>query len=334
MSSKVHIAIIYSLPTDQAKKRRFVVTDEDTKESAEEVYEALLSKGFSAELLPLTDITLDSIPNIHADCIFNLTEWDGLDLGLSVKAAKLLEERKKPFTGSDSRAIETTANKKLLKAALQALKLPTAPWMICETGDENIPENLAFPVIIKPSQEHCSIGLDTAAVVHKKADLAIIVKKKLKEFRMPLVVEEFIIGREFQVTVIENDGVVDVLPLAEIIFTSQNPEEFLTFESRWDETHPDYQKSRVTLPQPSKITEKISSITKKTFHSLGLHDYARLDIRSRGSDVFILEANANPGLGDDDDYGMTVSYKAAGMTFDDLIVGIVKSSFKRFGLTI
>jgi D-alanine-D-alanine ligase-like ATP-grasp enzyme len=63
---------------------------------------------------------------------------------------------------------------------------------------------------------------------------------------------------------------------------------------------------------------------------MGFRDYTRLDIRTRGNDVYILEANSNPGLGDHEEYGMTLSYKAVGMTFADIVTSILDSTMRRF----
>jgi len=70
------ISIIYSLPTRRALSSPFVATDEDTKESAEEVAEALILKGVTVKLVPISENTIDRIRSIQTDAIFNLLEWD------------------------------------------------------------------------------------------------------------------------------------------------------------------------------------------------------------------------------------------------------------------
>ena len=335
MIGQQKIAVIYSLPSTNAQNRRFVVTDEDTKESAEEIHSSLTRLGFNVSIYPVKISEIESIKHIHADAFFNVLEWDGNDLPSLVKATELLAQIGKPFTGSDAKTINITADKVLSKKALVRYGLPTANCQVFETGTEIINQDLVFPVIIKPSLEHCSIGLGPESVVQTPEILKRVIQEKVREFVQPFVVEEFIAGREFQVSVYEKNGNPIVLPLAEVVFQKNDPNEFLTFESRWDDSHADYQKSKIVLLQGDKeLSDKVSLIAQKTFNTFQFHDYARLDIRVRENDIFILEANANPGLGDDDDYGMTVSYKAGGMSFDDFILGIVISSFRRFGREI
>ncbi len=77
----------------------------------------------------------------------------------------------------------------------------------------------------------------------------------------------------------------------------------------------------------------MDAVARDTFTRLSFRDYARLDIRVRDEDIFILEANSNPGLDDDPEYGITVSYKAIGMTFADFMWEIIQSCLRRFKKT-
>jgi D-alanine-D-alanine ligase len=218
-----------------------------------------------------------------------------------------------------------------MKKALDLQKLPTARWQLFETGTETVRHDFRYPVIVKLAFEHCSIGLTHDSVVATSRELVARAAERIKTFGEPVVAEEFIIGREFQVTAIETRGGIVILPPAEILFDTQGPESLLTFDSRWNETTADYVSSRVGLPVlPADFVGRIATVAKKTFMELGFRDYARLDIRTAGNTIYILEANSNPGLSDSDEYGMTVSYKAGGMTFADFVWTIVGSSMRRF----
>ena len=121
-----------------------------------------------------------------------------------------------------------------------------------------------------------------------------------------------------------------MLPPAEILFYGGGGPQFLTYESRWDESHPDYDASTVEVAKLSLHQLKyLEKICLEAFRAFGFRDYSRIDIRMRGDTFYILEANANPGLGDDEDYGMTVSYKAAGMTFSDFMWEIVQAALRK-----
>lgn len=340
----MHIAVLYSLPTKRAIASPYKATDEDTKDSAEEVAEALSQKGARSFLVPLSEDGIDAIGAIQADCIFNLIEWDGFDLALGRQAYEQLEALHVPFTGSRLSVFDRTSDKVDMKKNMDDAGIPTPRWQVFTTGKESIRPDFQYPVIVKLALEHCSIGLTSDAVVRDERALLPILQERITVFQQPVIVEEYVIGREFQVTIVaKKDGPV-VLPTAEITFTHQgNDDAFLTYNSRWNEEHPDYSLSNVKLadlePACAKQLEHIALAAWKTF---GFCDYARLDIRTKTDsgnlkdsrnqreEIYVLEANANPGLGDSDDYGMTVSYKAAGMTFADFIWEIVQSCTRRF----
>lgn len=326
----MNIAVIYSLPTRRAMASPYIATDEDTKESAEEVAQALQSKGMEAELVPVSEDSIDRIRGLSADVVFNLLEWDGLDGPLLMQAMDELDRTRIPYTGSPKEALAVCNDKTRMKTTLDHVGLPTPRWQEFDTGNETVRDDLRYPVIVKLGLSHCSVGLTKDAVVKDKETLLKVVNGRIRSFDQPVYVEEFIVGREFQVTVLDRRSGLTVLPPAEILFTTSGANAFLTYGSRWDETHADYKESSVGLSVLSRsLAEKLQRISRKAFIDMGFSDYSRLDIRTRDEEVFILEANANPGLGDSDDYGMTVSYKAAGLTFADVIWEIVASCLRR-----
>ncbi|MBI3577247.1 hypothetical protein HY086_04380 [Candidatus Gottesmanbacteria bacterium] len=326
----MRISVVYSLPTRRALATPYAAADEDTKDSATEVAKELSTKGVEVELVPVSEDTIDDIGKIRADCVFNLIEWDGLDLSLAVDAFRKLEFVGIPFTGVSSVVLEKVANKIAMKQALYDAGLPTPGWQIFEKGSEAIDPTLTFPAIVKPLYEHCSIGLTYEAVVEDKKNLASVVRERIDQYKQPVFAEEFIIGREFQVTVLERADGLSVLPPAEIIFDEAGTRAFLTYASRWIEGHPEYETSSVELAKLTpELKKSLATISLKAFSTLGYRDYSRLDIRSRDNDVFILEANANPGLEDDEAYGMSISFHAAGLSFADFLWEIVNSCLRR-----
>lgn len=331
-TTPLRIAIVYSVPTQRARSRRYRASDEDTLVSAEEIHQALRLIGMDPVLAPIDEHSIESIGDIAADCIFNLIEWDGLDLDLAGRAFDVLDRQGVPYTGASKDNYLLTTNKLTLKQAFGANHIPTPRWQTFSSGHEVMSRDLMFPVIVKPSLEHCSIGLGQDSVSEDREAVAATIRRTLSEFQQPVIAEEFIQGREFQVTVLERNGRPEVLPAAEIVFDSTDGNGYLTFESRWDATHPDYEKSTVQLARfDAALRQKLTDLSIRAFQRLRFRDYCRLDVRLREDEFYVLEANANPGLGDSDDYGMTVSYKSVGMTFSDVVRAIVTSSLHRRG---
>lgn len=325
------IVVIYSLPTRRALATPYAAADEDTKDSAVAVARELSTKNAEVELVPVSEDTINDIPKIRADCVFNLIEWDGLDIDVSIRAFEKLEALCIPFTGASGAVLRKIANKIDMKQALKDVGLPTPGWQVFDTGNEPINTTLRFPVIVKPLFEHCSIGLTYDSIAEDVSWLPKIAKAQIAHYKQPVFAEEFIIGRELQVTVLDRPGGLTVLPAAEIVFDEKGTRAFLTYASRWIEGHPEYDLSDVVLATITPtLQKKLEEMSLAAFRSLGYRDYSRLDIRVKDEDVYILEANANPGLEDDEAYGMSVSFHAAGMSFADFLWEIVFSCLRRF----
>jgi len=327
------VAILYSIPTHRGQSSDFVITDADTESSAKKIAQAL-EKSVSIQLFPIREDTIDTISDIRTDIFLDLIEWDGLDLPLSLKAIDVIEATGIPYTGAMKKNYKLTTDKLLMKKAFDTHDLPTARWQPFYTGNEIVRSDFHYPVILKLSQSHCSVGLDTDAVVSDKIELQNRIGEKIRVFHQPVIAEEFIDGREFQVTMLERAAGLTMLPIAEIFFDETGKNTFLTFDSRWTPGATDYKTSHIKLAKfDMNLTTKMEKVCLRAFHELEFRDYARFDMRFRVQNnayqIFFLETNANPGLDDDDAYGLTLSFKAAGMAFRDFLLEIIASALRR-----
>ena len=334
MDRAMTIAVLYTLPTKRAQKSAYAATDIDTGESASEIVAALKSLGYKTTDVPLGEDCIEqTITSIRADCIVNLIDWTGQDLPLSLQAMSALSASGIPYTGCDPYTFRIGTDKILMKENLDRYGIPTPRWQVCTAGDEKLRPDFSYPVVVKLAREHCSIGLDKLSVCTDEKGTKKIVIGKLRQFRQPVIVEEFISGREFQITVLETgNGTLWVLPPAEITFKKRGVDALLTYKSRWEEHDPEFHESGMALARLTAGQQQIfDDISKETFRAFKFRDFTRLDVRLKGDrDIYVLEANANPGLSDDPLYGMTVSYRAAGMTFAGFLERIILSAMRRF----
>lgn len=333
-SSPVNISVLYNKPAARfTDDKEHKAAEEDTEHSAIEVAQALTEKGMHPTLVPVTEHTIEqTISSLPSDIVFNLIEWTGVDVPYADKIYDLMDAKKVCYTGATKASYFLSCDKSVSKKMLDTLHLPTASWQLFVTGEEFVRDDLQYPVIIKVSNEHSSVGIEKDSVVSNAHDLTPVVKRRIAEYHQPVFAEAFLPGREFQVTLLEMEDGLRVLPPAEILYVKGTDVPLLTYNSRWDEDHHEYNNSRVALASLSPALERsIMTMSTTAFTQMGFRDYARFDIRCDAHEQpFFLELNSNPGLGDDPEYGMTVSYKAAGMTFADFIIEIVKSTQKRF----
>jgi len=332
----MNISVLYNKPAARFHKDTVhIVAEEDTEESAVEVAEALRVKGAIATLVPITEHSIEkTVASLSEDLIFNLIEWTGVDTPYAIETYAKMDARGLRYTGATIDTYLLSCDKSVMKQRLDEADLPTARWQLFITGDERVRQDFRYPLIVKVSSEHSSVGLSKEAVVNNATELIAIVKKRLAEYKQPVFAEEFLTGREFQVTLLDQASGLTVLPVSEVRYTKGTDVPFLTYASRWDATHSDYDNSEVLLAKLTpELQKRLEDMSIRAFTTFGYRDYARFDVRCQGDDPMFLEINSNPGLSDDEEYGMTVSYKAMGMSFADFVWEIVESSLRRVKLT-
>lgn len=332
----INIAVLYNVPS-----KRFVddpthlAAEDDTVESAQEVHEALLSKGAQSALVPISEDTIAlTVAGLSSyDLVFNLIEWTGVDTTYAMQTYDEFAKYDIHITGATKECYRVTCDKIPMKKLLDKAGLPTAPWQYFDTGNEPISDHIMYPSLVKVASEHSSVGLSKEAIVHSERALRTLVRKRIREFTQPVIVEAFLTGREFQVTLLERRGGLFVLPPAEIMYKKDTDAPLLTYDSRWDVDHPDYGNSTVGVARlDDTLAQTIDVLCRKAFGALSFRDYARFDLRCDEKErPYFLEVNSNPGLGDDEEYGMTLSYTAAGLTFADFVWEIVKAALRRYG---
>ena len=125
------------------------------------------------------------------------------------------------YTGCPALTLGLSLNKPLAKADPCCQRHPDAGLCRCRSRPGSVRRrvDLTFPLIVKPVAEDASIGIDDGAVVNDMAALAERVKFLWREFRQPALVEEFIAGREFCVSVLASSPTDFIaLPIVEISF--------------------------------------------------------------------------------------------------------------------
>jgi D-alanine-D-alanine ligase len=154
-----------------------------------------------------------------------------------------------------------------------------------------------------------------------------------KKYGQTLLIEQFIPGKELQITVLETKDKTIALPIAEIAFRNgiRNKWNIYGFDEKWSRHLPIYKSCHFVSP-PKKLLPDINTRMKKdairAFYALGLRDYARFDLRynPKNRQWFFLEGNANAGFSQSNEDAMTASIEAHGFTLDDFVLQIIKNS--------
>ncbi len=328
------VGILYNL-VDNIEKGRDddKLADNEVLETAAAVKKALESSGHEATLERVKLEGLSLLKEKY-DLIFNLAEGIGDDATQEPEIARILEESDIPFTGSDSAALKLCLDKKAAKQHLIKNGILTPRFQLFEKAEEKKGPALRFPLIVKPVHEDGSIGITSDSVVYDDQSLKAKVKEVLSLYKQPAIVEEYIDGREINVAVLGNKECLEILPLSEIIFDFEDDTpKIVSFDAKWIEKSPQYKGTKGNCPAdvPEKTREKIIAMARKSFLVMGCSDYARVDFRMRGEEIFVLEVNPNPCI-NPDGAGFVSSGKAAGHDYASLINKIAEIAMKRNGL--
>lgn len=259
--------------------------------------------------------------------VFNLVEALGADSRGQARVAGLLELSGFKFTGSGSQALAQTNDKALAKAVLAAQGLATPEWQVIR----NLPAAAAVagPWIIKPLGEDASVGIDEAAFVPQDEDPVPRLAEKLKRFGgQGLLLERFIAGREFNVSLLERaPGRVEALLPAEIRFEAwpAGQPRVLTYRAKWEPAAFEYQHTQRVFLEAGPLAQELQALALKCWEVFGLRGYARVDFRQdQAGKLWILEVNANPCLSPD--AGFMAAVREQGLTPDQAVAEIVAAA--------
>ena len=301
MSTGARIAIVFNAYEPRPAGSGERLSEESVADMARQAQEAIQGLGYDVTIIPLQRSLLNflgRVREVNPDALVNLCEGFYGRPQWEANVAGIFELLGLAFTGNASKTLAFCQNKHKAKAVLRSCDLPTAPARLVFAADE--PFDLKFPVIVKPNAEDASLGITPESVVRDEEGYRRQVLRVLENYRQPALVEPYIDGREFNVSVME-DGKPTALPVSEIDFSAMPAGEprICSYEAKWFEDHPLYQKTPPLCPAPidDDLRQKLQGLAADAFRAMECRDYARVDFRmdSRGR-IFILEVNPNPDI--------------------------------------
>ena len=273
--------------------------------SGKAIQSALETIGYNVLAITLENTLGDIISDLHSvDLVFL-----GLhgSIGENGTIQGFLESLGVKYTGSDPLSSAICMDKNISKIIARHSKVNTPNWEIVTRGQPFNGNNSEFPLVIKPNDQGSTVGL---TIVHDKSELGPALNLAFN-YSSSVMVEQFIEGREFTVTLIEGKA----LPVCEIIPSH----ELYDYECKYTSGM-----SKYLCPADIDLdlTKRVQEITERLFDVLKCRHYSRADFRLDHDDNFwFLEMNTLPGMTDTSLVPMAA--KAAGLSFNDLIDHIV-----------
>ncbi len=365
MSKKIRIAILYNEPTTGTpENRKFIsengklqegpaagkralvqkqngqqplvdLSEVGVLEEMEDIKSALTSLGYKptifnvdGNVFRLIDHLRESMP----DLIFNLVECVENESIQEMNVAGIYELLKIPYTGANPLTLGIALNKPRVKEILSYHGIKTPKFQVFRTpGKIMLDESLDFPLIVKPSREDASVGIDDGSVVYSLNELRKRVRYILEEFEQSALVEQYIEGRELNVAIVGNKKPL-ALPISEIDFSGlhEGVHNIVSYDAKWVHGTNAYDGTKGVCPAVLTPTQEASmkDIALRCYRIIGCRDYARVDFRLTKQGVpYVLEVNPNPDISDD--AGFARSARTYGFTFPQIVGNIVESALER-----
>ncbi|OGZ32685.1 MAG: hypothetical protein A2V69_03670 [Candidatus Portnoybacteria bacterium RBG_13_40_8] len=285
------------------------------------------------KILPLGDDVYYQIRIEKPGVVFNLCD-DGFrgDYNLEPHVAALLDILDVPYTGNNYFTLALCQNKARAKDILTFNNILTPKSQVFTASERKIDPELKYPLIVKPIREDGSVGIRERSVVNNEEQLKEEIDHVVNIHKQEALVEEYIDGREFTVSLIGNRRPI-ALPVAEIDFTGM-PEhlpKIISYRAKWIKQSIAYKKSNTICPAniDEKMTKMIEETAKKCYKVFGCRGYARIDFRYREDEkkLYTLEVNPNPDLSETED--TVKSAIAAGMSYADLVLKIIEFAMEK-----
>jgi len=270
------------------------------------------------------------------DLVWNLAEGEGVGRCREARVPAALEMLGIPYTGSDPLTLAASLDKavaKTLVAGVVAVPLgvavaadrPADGVLVLVEGGSMGPG----PWILKPAFEGSSKGIRTKALVDTPAEAAALFADLARDYRQPVLVEEFVVGDEVTVGVVGNGPEAEVMGVMRVRPRDGDGRFVYSLEVKrdWDE--------RVTYETPAaldpEVTEAVCRDALAAYSALGCRDLARIDFRVRRGVPYFIEANPLPGLAPDWSDLMILA-RGLGMTHADVVRRVLRAALSRLDL--
>jgi len=328
----MRIGIAFDLKQDFTvpEGRDDLLEEYDSVETVEAIAEQIERLGHEAVLLHGGRKFIENLLRQNVDLVFNIAEGVG-GRSREAQVPAVCEMLGVPYTHSDAMTLSICLDKHMTLKLAQSSGIPTPLHYLIENPSDVENREFPLPAVLKPVHEGSSMGITRRSLVKSRESLYEEAKRLFDLYHQPVIVEEFLPGKELTVGILGNSppriiGVMEIAP------RSGNYEDFLYSI----ETKRDYRRLvRYGCP-PTGLSEETIAMAGKialmAYSLFGCLDVARIDIRLDGKGVpKFLEINPLPGLSPV--YSdLCIMASLVNLSYGNLIESIVVSALKRWGI--
>ena len=227
--------------------------------------------------------------------VFNFVDSVKGNEYLSSTIPGLLDIMDIPYTGAGLLGLALTFNKFLTKKLFAQVGVPVPNFQLFTTPNDVLDPNMRFPLISKLNEIHGGVEMTIDSVSENEKHLRERIKFLTSTYNQHVLVEEFIVGREIIVFMLE--GLNKKIYMAEKIFNKPNDKYvFSTFEDQWGDVSEN--KSEWPYTYEKYDDPLLKETVKKAFEVARMEGYAKFDLRmDQSGRYFFIDANANCAFG-------------------------------------
>ncbi len=266
--------------------------------------------------------------------VFNLVESFWADAGEANLVPTVIRSSGKACTGNNAHGLLLSLDKWQSKVLLQAAGLPTPQGLIIRPGRRIRARDLFDgPYIVKPVQADGSEGIDNTNIVRGRGRALREVVRHIHDRQgQPALIEQYIDGRELNISVFCRDGTLEVLPLGEIDFSAfeTGRPRIVGYEAKWLMDSFEYRHTPhiVPAPLPKRLAQRIRKLAIAACHALACFEYSRVDFRlDKTNRPYVLEVNANPDISPE--AGFAAALRAAAIPYEAFVKQAVDNALAR-----
>lgn len=300
------------------------ITEKDAEHEATVIARYLEKMGIKTKLYPGRPEAIPQILRDKPEMVFNLVgSINGQDY-LSATIPGLLESIDIPYTGAGMLGESLVYNKFLVKELLNSHGIPVPRAQLFASYSTPLKSDMRFPLISKLNEVHGAVEMTEAAISHNEKELRERIKFLIKTYQQPVLVEEFIAGRE--VTAILLEGGNTKVYLAEKVFKEQDdPLQFATFDDQWGEDNDNFVYAKYTDPNLCELVKKAFVVTK-------MGDYGKFDIRlDQSGRYYFIDCNSNPAFGPKELFiAMALILDMYDVTFNEILKRLMANTMREW----
>lgn len=309
------------------------MADSSIQNVANEIYIRLKNLGFlKVDLAPIQDLPdLNTLlKNSQHDLVFNLCESLNEGPKSEIDLVKILEDKSLVFTGNNSHCLERCLDKFCCHEELRKTGVPVPQSILIHSLTDLKKFQYHHPkYIVKPNFQDGSIGIENDSVVDSPIKLYNQVKKLLEHFNEPVIIQEYIEGREINLSLIVNAS-KNFWNFSEISFNQLDSiyPKILNYSSKWNLESEEFNQTITIEPIISEeLKEKLFIIGDQTAAALKMSSYGRIDFRIGPNETpYVIDVNPNCDLDTNGGFNKAASYR--NIPYESVLIEIMKNGIQ------